>query len=102
MSFWDCLVAWCAVMGLALLVDALWPMQGAASALASQNHSAVMCKKMRKHWRTARLLALWHGGEPREYIPAVMRGFSWASVPSVWFCSVLLVLDIVLAVLCIY
>lgn len=97
MDYWDCLVAWCAVMGLALLVDALWPVQGVTSALATRNRSAVMRKQMQRHWRTARMLALWHGGKPSEYIAEVMRGFSWTSVPSVWFCSVLLILDVVLA-----
>ena len=55
---------------------------------------------MRKHWRNARLLALWHGGKPAQYLPELMRqgaAFRWYDVSGVKLCLLLLAADIELA-----
>lgn len=52
--------------------------------------SAVMCKR----WQSARWLAQWHGGEPKQYIGAVMRGYNVMCTPSARLCWLLLAVDV--------
>ena len=49
---------------------------------------------MRKRWQSARWLAYWHGGEPKQYISAVMRGYNVLCTPSARWCWLLLAVDI--------
>ena len=52
--------------------------------------SAVMCKR----WDSARRLARWHGGEPKQYICAVMQGYNVLCTPSARWCWLLLAVDV--------
>lgn len=49
---------------------------------------------MRKRWGAARWLARWHGGEPKQYIGAVMRGYNVLQTPSARLCWLLLAVDV--------
>ena len=49
---------------------------------------------MRKRWKSARWLAYWHGGEPKQYISAVMRGYNVLCTPSARLCWLLLAVDV--------
>jgi len=49
---------------------------------------------MRKRWKAARWLARWHGGEPKQYIGAVMQGYNVLCTPSARWCWLLLAVDV--------
>ena len=67
--------------------------------LALADHTASTTGKytsavMYKRWRAARWLARWHGGEPRQYIGAAVRGYSVLCTPSARWCWLLLAVDV--------
>lgn len=67
--------------------------------LALADHTAPASGKytssvMRKRWDAARWLAKWHGGEPKQYIGAVMRGYNVLCTPSARWCWLLLAVDL--------
>ena len=67
--------------------------------LALADHTASTTGKytsavMRKRWCAARLLARWHGGEPKQYIGAVMQGYNVLCTPSARWCWLLLAVDV--------
>lgn len=52
---------------------------------------------MKKQWARARLLALWHGGKPADYIPSLLKqgdSFSWWQVDLVPTCSIMLMANL--------
>ena len=49
---------------------------------------------MHKRWDAARWLARGHGGEPKQYIGAVMQGYNVLCTPSARWCWILLAVDV--------
>ena len=84
MTVLDCIVT-------VLTVYCVWFALASHTVHASGKYtSAVMCKR----WRSARWLAYWHGGEPKQYISAVMRGYNVLQTPSARWCWLLLDVDV--------
>ena len=84
MTVLDCIAA-------VLTVYCVWFALADHTAPASGKYtSVVMCKR----WRSARWLAYWHGGEPKHYIGAVMRGYNVMCTPSARLCWLLLAVDV--------
>lgn len=52
---------------------------------------------MKKTWTRAKLLALWHGGKPAEYVPMLMKqgdNFKWYNVDLMVDCCFLLAFNL--------
>ena len=74
-----------------LTVYCVWFALASHTVPASGKYTSVV---MRKRWQSARWLAYWHGGEPKQYISAVMRGYNVLCTPSARWCWLLLAVDI--------
>ena len=74
-----------------LTVYCVWFALASHTVPASGKYTSVV---MRKRWKSARRLAQWHGGTPKQYIGAVMRGYNVLCTPSARGCWLLLAVDI--------
>ena len=74
-----------------LTVYCVWFALADHTAPASGKYTSAV---MRKRWQSARWLAYWHGGAPKQYISAVMRGYNVLCTPSARWCWLLLAVDI--------
>ena len=74
-----------------LTVYCVWFALADHTAPASGKYTSAV---MRKRWNAARWLARWHGGKPKQYIGAAVRGYNVLCTPSARWCWLLLAVDV--------